>query len=66
MEFPGGSVVESPLTNAGDTGSVLGLEKSLGGRNSNPLQYSYLESPMARGAWRAAVHAVSRNWTQLS
>ena len=44
MEFPGGSVVKSPLTNAGDTGSVLGLEKSLGGRNSNPLQYSYLES----------------------
>ena len=25
-------------------------------RNGNPLQYSCLENPMARGAWRATVH----------
>ena len=28
MGFPGGSAIKSPLTNAGDTGSVLGLEKN--------------------------------------
>ena len=66
MEFPGGSVVESPLTNAGDTGSVLGLEKSLGGRNSNPLQYSCLENLLDRGAWRATVHGVTQSRTGLS
>ena len=25
----------------------------------NPLQYSYLENPMDRGAWRAIVHGVA-------
>ena len=34
--------------------------------NGNPLQYSCLENPMDRGAWRAAVHGVARNWTRLS
>ena len=28
--------------------------------NGNPLQYSCLENPMDRGAWRATVHGVSR------
>ena len=31
-----------------------------------PLQYSCLENPMDRGAWRAAVHEVARSRTQLS
>ena len=26
--------------------------------NGNPLQYSYLENPVDRGAWWAAVHRV--------
>jgi len=34
--------------------------------NGNPLQYSCLENPMDRGAWWAAVHGVSKTWTQLS
>ena len=34
--------------------------------NGNPLQYSCLESPMDRGAWKAAVHGVSEGRTQLS
>ena len=29
-------------------------------RNGNSLQYSYLENPMDRGAWRAAVHGVAK------
>ena len=28
--------------------------------NGNPLQYSCLEIPMDRGAWRAMVHRVAR------
>ena len=30
-----------------------------------PLQYSCLENPMDRGAWRATAHRVSKSWTQL-
>ena len=34
--------------------------------NGTPLQYSCLENPMYRGVWQAAVHGVTRSWTQLS
>ena len=37
-----------------------------GGGNGNPLQYSCLENPMDRGAWRARVHGVTRSRTRLS
>ena len=40
----------------------LGPEDSLRGRHSNPLQYSCLENPMARGAWRVTVHGVTTSW----
>ena len=33
---------------------------------SIPLQYSCLENPMDRGAWKAAVHGVAEGWTRLS
>ena len=33
--------------------------------NGNPLQYSYLENPMERGAWQAMVHGVAESQTQL-
>ena len=36
------------------------------GGNGNPLQYSYLEHPMDRGAWRAIVHGVAKRWSRLS
>ena len=42
------------------------LGRSLGGGNSNPLQYSCLENFMNRGAWWATVHVVTNNWTRLS
>ena len=29
-------------------------------RNGNPLQYSCLENPIGRGAWKATVHGVAR------
>ena len=34
--------------------------------NGNPLQYSCLENPMDRGAWRATVHGVAKSQTRLS
>ena len=34
--------------------------------DGTPLQYSCLENPMGRGAWRAAVHGVAEGQTQLS
>ena len=45
----------------------LGGEDSPGERNGNPLEYSCLENPMDRGAWRAAVHEVTnKELTQRS
>ena len=34
-------------------GSILGVGRSPGEGNGNPLQCSYLENSMDRGAWRA-------------
>ena len=46
--------------NAGYLGLIPGLGRSPGERNGNPLQHSFLENPMDRGAWQATVHGVSR------
>ena len=55
-----GSPVKNPPANAGDTGSIPELGRSLGEGNGNPLQYSCLENPMDRGARWAAVHGVTK------
>ena len=55
-----GSVVKNLPANAGDTGSISVMERCPGGENGNPLQCSYLENPMDRGAWWATVHGVSK------
>ena len=34
--------------------------------NGTPLQYSCLENPMDRGAWKAAVHGVAKGQARLS
>ena len=44
----------------------LGQEDPLGVGNGNPLQYSYPENPMDRGAWWATVHGVTKSRTQPS
>ena len=64
--FPGGAVIKNPLANAGDTrdvGLILGLRRSSGVGNANPLQYSCLENPMDRGVWWATVSGVSKSRT---
>ena len=40
-------------------GSIPGLGRSPGEGNGNPLQYSFLEESMERGAWWAIVHDIS-------
>ena len=45
-----------PTCNAGDPGSIPMAGRPPGGGHGN----------MDRGAWRAAVHEVSKSWIQLS
>ena len=53
--FPGGSGSKESACNAGDPGWILGLGRSSGEGNGNPLQ-----NPMDRGAWWATVHGVPK------
>ena len=43
-----------------------GLAVSGGEGNGTPLQYSCLENPMDGGAWKAAVHGVTKSRARLS
>ena len=67
--FPSGVVVKNLPAHAeytGDTGSIPGLQRSLGERNCNLLKYSCLENSMERGAWQAIVHGVADMGSQSS
>ena len=50
FDFPGSSDGEVSACNVGDLGLILGLGRSPGEGNGNPLQHSCLENPMDRGA----------------
>ena len=69
MGFPGGSDVKESmqstltLTTAGDPGSTPRLGRKLGDGDGCPLQYSYLENSVDRGAWWATVHGVAESDT---
>ena len=61
-------MVKNLPANAGNTrdaGSVPGLGRSPGEENGYPLQYSWQENPMDRGAWWATIHGVTNSSTQL-
>ena len=68
--LPSGSLGKESAYNAGNTAGAMGLipesEWSPEEGNGNPLQYSYLENPMDRGAWRATVQGVAKSQIQLS
>ena len=65
--FPGGSDGKESACNAAEGLDLIpGLGTSPGGGHGNPLQYSCLENPLDRGAWRATVHGVAKSRTQLS
>ena len=61
MGFPCGAVVKNLPANAGEVGLTPGLERSSGGGNGSPLQYTCLENLMDRGAWQATVHGVTKS-----
>ena len=56
-------MVKNPPANAGNpwVGKIAGSERSPGGGNGNPLQYSCLGNPMDRRAWQAIVHGVGHD-----
>ena len=59
-------VVKNLPANAGDlrgAGLIPGLGRSPGAGHGKLLQYSCLENPMDRGAWRATVHRVTESDT---
>ena len=56
-------MVNKSACNAGDPGFIPGLGTSSGEGNGNPLQYSYLENSMDRGAWWVTVHEIAKSWT---
>jgi hypothetical protein len=61
-------VVKNTPASAGDirdTGSIPELGRSPGEVNGYPLQYSFLENLMDRGAWWTTVHGIAKSWAQL-
>ena len=61
--FPGGSKGKESACNSGDADSTPELERSPGEGHDNPLQYSYLENSMDKGAWHAEVLRVAKSQT---
>ena len=59
--FPDSSVGKESACNAGDPGSIPGLERSPGEGIGYPLQYFGLESSMD-----CIVHGAAKSWTRLS
>ena len=57
--FPGGSDSKEPVCNARDPDLILGLGRSLGEGNDNPLQCYLLEN-----SWWATICGVTKSWTQ--
>ena len=64
--LPGALVVKHPPADAGDGDSIPASGRSPGEENGNPLQHSFLENSMDRGAWQAIVHKVAKSQTRLS
>ena len=70
LGFSGGTVLKNPPAHTGDTETQFrhSLDPpvtSPGGRNGNPLQYSYLENSTDRGAWQATGYGVAKSWTDV-
>ena len=61
LGFPGGSDGTESTCNAGDLGSIPGLERSPGGGKGYPLQHSGLENPHGQWSLWAAVHGVAES-----
>ena len=66
LGFPGGSDSKESTCNVGDLGSIPGLRRSPGVGHGNPLQYSFLENSMNRGAWWVTAHGIAKSQIRLS
>ena len=64
--LPCGPDSKESACNAGDLRSTPRSRRSPGEGNGNPLQYSFLENSMDKGAWWATVHVVANSQIQLS
>ena len=62
--FPCSSVGKESSCSAGYPGLIPGSERSPGEANGYPLQYSYLEDFMDKGAWWTTVRGVTKSQTQ--
>ena len=58
--FPGGSDGKASAYNAGDPGSIPGLERSPGEGNGYPLQNYHLENSMDKETWWVAYVGLKR------
>ena len=54
--------MEKSAGGTGDVGSIPGSGRSSGEGNGNPLQHSCLENAVERGAGRATVHGVTKEF----
>ena len=60
LSFPGRSMVNNPLANAGDAGLIPKSRISPEEGNGKPFHYSCLKNSMDRGAWWATVHGITK------
>ena len=61
-------VVKNPRAHAGDIKdavSIPWLRRSPGEENGNPREYSCLENPIDKGAWRATVYGITKSLARL-
>ena len=61
--FPSGALVKNRAVSGGEWNLIPGSGRFPAVENGNPLQNSYLENPMDRGAWWATVHGDAKSWT---
>ena len=64
--LPGSSAGKESVCNAENPGSIPGLGRSPGGGHGNPLQYSFQENSIDRGAWQANGVTESETTERLS
>ena len=69
LGFPGGASgkeLTCQCRRLRDSGLIPGSGRSPGEGHDNPHQYSCLQNPMDRGAWRAIVNGVAKSYKDKS
>ena len=65
LGFPGDSDGKESACNAEDLSLIPGSGRSPGEGNGYPVQCSFLENSMDRGAWWDTIHKVAKSQTRL-